>query len=217
MDQVLGFNGLIYTTSTEFKGRNIPKCESDFIAIPSRRNHDGKIEIIIGECKSLKGEITQDDILKLNAIAESFPTDKFAVYIVFSKLGQFSSHELSNISHQNRKGRAVIFSPRELGCSMLLSSNLYEDLRRELGCGTLYSGNLKEMAEITQQFILSNPTQGYPANYTIKHVENTKIAFHQSALKLKTMSDSFNFQGSDRGEVLGRVPDYKFTYLFNNH
>lgn len=54
-------------------------------------------------------------------------------------------------------------------------------------------------------------------NYSIKHVENTKIAFHQSALKLKTMSDSCNFQGSDVGKVLGRVPAYKFIYLFNNH
>lgn len=165
LDQALGFEKLIYVTSTELKGKNIQKCESDFIAISSKMNREQKIEIIISECKSHLGEITHDDVVKLKSLVDSFPIDKFAVYVVFSKLGPFSSSELASICHLNQSmPRVIIFTPRELECSMMLSSNLYEDLRRELRLGSLRSGNLKEIAAITQQYILLNHSQGYPAS-----------------------------------------------------
>lgn len=217
LDQALGFEGLIYIASTECKGRNLPKCESDFIAIPLKRDRYGKVEIVIAECKSKGGEITQEDVLKLGAIADSFPIDKFAVYIVFSKLGNFSSLELTNIKSLNKKtSRTIIFTSRELDTSMQLCSNLYENLRKELGCGTLYSGNLTDMANITNNYILSS-SQGYPSVILEQQFIENNIAFNETALKLKILTDSFNFRGSDVLYISNQTVSHKFTSLFNNN
>ncbi|MBS0636551.1 MAG: hypothetical protein JSS12_03490 [Verrucomicrobia bacterium] len=165
IDQVLGFQNLIYTTSTEFSGKNIPKCETDFIAFSAAKSFDFKTQIVIGECKSNSGEITERDVLNLNAIADRFPSDKFSVYIVFSKLGPFSSAELGHIFHSNQKvHRSIVFTSRELECSMTLGSNLYEELRKELHLGVLHSGSLKELAEVTHDHILLDHSRGYPAS-----------------------------------------------------
>jgi hypothetical protein len=63
---------LAYATGTELEpaGASIQKCETDFVllaeSLPERT-----LQIAIGECKSVGGEITADDVGKLGLVADA--------------------------------------------------------------------------------------------------------------------------------------------------
>lgn len=100
--------------SLEPNGADIRKCESDF-AFLVNRERDHRVQLAIGECKTRK-PITQDDVQNLLRVARSFPTDRFDVFLIFTKLADFSDEELALIAAANEEfvRRVVILTPREL-------------------------------------------------------------------------------------------------------
>lgn len=109
-----GFSEGFYTTAQFLEPITaaIPNCETDFIVV---NQHDGRIQIVIGECKTRK-PITEGDVDNLTAVANAFPSDRFDVYVVFAKLGDFEAEEVNWIRKLNGAGRqrAIILTEREL-------------------------------------------------------------------------------------------------------
>jgi hypothetical protein len=107
--------GFKYISSTEIKpdGANINECESDFILVS--QDHEGKISIILSECKT-RGEISEEDVNNLVKVAEAFPEERIKIYIIFSKLTDFSDAEIERCKKANGKyyNRAIMFTDREL-------------------------------------------------------------------------------------------------------
>ena len=116
-------NILAYSTALELSPENadINNSETDIAVLLN--GYDGKTQLIIGECKSHK-EISAQDVENLIKIADSFPKDRIEVFILFSKLCQFSIEEIDlikktriefklpkEIIYQNR---AIMFTDREL-------------------------------------------------------------------------------------------------------
>jgi hypothetical protein len=103
----------------------LPKpCEVDFAWLVPRRYSERTI-VIIGECKD-RGQspanggdgatINANDIANLRAVADSFPRDRFEVYILLSKLCAFTPTEIELARSINGKHqlRAILLTEREL-------------------------------------------------------------------------------------------------------
>jgi hypothetical protein len=114
LTQMLGMDDRIFTTAMTLKPKtaDIPECETDFVVL-TQTPPDHRIEIAIGEAKT-KGEITDDDITKLKAVAEAFPKDRYDVYVVFAKLTEFSAKEVELIKQVKGHPRAIMLTDREL-------------------------------------------------------------------------------------------------------
>ena len=65
----------------------IEKCETDFVLL--HQNWRGRVTLVMGECKT-NMEIDEDDVRNLSKVADAFPTDRFDVFLVFSKAGEFT-------------------------------------------------------------------------------------------------------------------------------
>jgi hypothetical protein len=106
----------VYTTAMTLrpKGADIRACETDFVVM-TESPRDRRVEIAIGECKTRK-PITADNVEKLMRVADSFPEDRYDVYIVFARLTPFSPEEVALIRQANGKyrQRAVMLTEREL-------------------------------------------------------------------------------------------------------
>lgn len=64
------------------KDPKILACETDFVVVvEAPRDH--RIQIVIGEAKT-RQPVTANDVGKLTAIADAFPTDRFDVFVVFA-------------------------------------------------------------------------------------------------------------------------------------
>ncbi len=102
--------------SLDPNGAEIQKCETDF-AFLVNRGRDHRVQVAIGECKTRK-PITEDDVQNLLRVAKAFPTDRFDVFLIFSKLADFSDEEAHWISAANDEyvRRAIMLTPRELDC-----------------------------------------------------------------------------------------------------
>lgn len=99
-------------------------CEVDFAWLIPRRYPDRAI-VIIGECKDRGhapaqggdgGTINAGDIGNLRAVADSFPRERFEVYILLAKLCAFTPAEIElarslNSEHQHR---VILLTEREL-------------------------------------------------------------------------------------------------------
>jgi hypothetical protein len=74
-----------------------------------------KLNLAIGECKTRKS-ITEQDVNDLKVVAEAFPTERFNVYFVLSKLGEFSAEEIERAKGLNQgfTQRAVLLSVEDL-------------------------------------------------------------------------------------------------------
>jgi hypothetical protein len=119
LQQLMGFHRsgeTVYTTAMTLrpKGADIRACETDLVVMTESPG-DRRVEIAIGECKTRK-PITADDVEKLARVADSFPEDRYDVYIVFARLTPFSPEEVALIRHANGKyrRRAVMLTEREL-------------------------------------------------------------------------------------------------------
>ncbi len=158
LEHALGWGEILYSACTNFhkKSTNF-ECESDFIIILPEPNPLGKIEIVMAECKSEGGEITEEDVKKLGILADALPEEHFKVYIVFSKLTRFSPAELKIIAKLNtRDSRVIIFTTRDLE-----SLHPYQELLREHS-QTTFGRKLQDMANITHSLILANRNTSYP-------------------------------------------------------
>jgi hypothetical protein len=109
-------SGSLFLTSMRLtaSGADISPCETDiFVAIPT----NDKLQVAIGECKDTGGEILEDDVKKLTAVADSFPPGQFETYLVFSKTAAFTSKEIERCrtaNHSRESNRVILLSDREL-------------------------------------------------------------------------------------------------------
>ena len=130
MNTVLHSNDFIYTTAMTLKSEAgaFHDCETDFIAL-TQRSMSGSIEIAIGECKT-RADITADDVQKLMAAANTIESERIKVFVVFSKLGTFSSDEIQRMRPLNHQHpyRLILLTPRELE-----PYRVYEQAKTELG------------------------------------------------------------------------------------
>lgn len=138
---------MLYTTAMTLKpeSANIQECETDFVVVVQRLI-DQKTDIAIGECKTRK-QITDDDVTKLKAVAEVFPSDRFNVFVIFSKLDSFTPDELTRTRRVNDQyhRRAILFTPRELE-----PQRLYDRTAEQFKVAP-YAVTFEEMANVTEQ------------------------------------------------------------------
>lgn len=109
---------------TPTRGQLSTSCEVDFAWLVPRRYPERAI-VIIGECKDRGqspahggdgGTINANDIAKLRAVADSFPQERFEVYILLAKLCAFTSTELDLARSLNSEHRlrVIMLTEREL-------------------------------------------------------------------------------------------------------
>ncbi|HFY0602171.1 TPA: hypothetical protein ACIGVJ_000567 [Legionella pneumophila] len=112
----------MYVTAmnVSFNGKK-KKCETDFIILTS--DHNGKLSIVISECKTRCG-IELEDVQNLSRIADALSNDYIDTYILFSKLTDFSDDEIALCSQaqQQFRDRVILLTPRELE-----SPHLYDE------------------------------------------------------------------------------------------
>lgn len=146
LDSTFTARETLYSTamSLEFKATKV-QCETDFVII-GPRGRSGQVDVAIGECKT-RDEITADDVANLKAVADAFPTDRFSVYVIFSKLAPFSPAEVSRIRAVNDqyRRRAIVLTPRELE-----PYHLYDRTEKEFKIDR-YAVSFEDMAKVTEQ------------------------------------------------------------------
>jgi DNA-directed RNA polymerase subunit RPC12/RpoP len=147
---------ILYTTAMHLKPQSaaIPKCETDFVALV-QRPLDGKIDIAIGECKTRK-QIDDNDVNNLQAVADAFPSERFNVFVIFSKLNSFAPDELARTCRLNNhyRQRVILFTVRELE-----PYHLYERTAQEFKTDR-YTVSFDDMANVTEQvFLLADRRQ----------------------------------------------------------
>lgn len=151
LDMVFSSRNFLYTTAmtlTPSSGdARIDPCETDFIAmVPQPR--DGRIDIAIGECKTRK-PIDRADVAHMKAVAAAFPSNRFEVYVIFSKLAPFTPEEIEHIRelNENHQRRVILFTPAELE-----SWRVYADAEEKDKRVTVVS--FSDMAEVTHKLFL---------------------------------------------------------------
>lgn len=106
------------------RGQLQGRCEVDFAWLTPRQYPD-KTVVIIGECKDRGqspahggdgGTINANDIANLRAVADSFPRDRFEVFILLSKLCSFTPAEieLARSLNSDYQLRVIMLTDREL-------------------------------------------------------------------------------------------------------
>lgn len=130
-------------------GGDIAACETDFVLIAARGT-DRRIQIAIGECKTHR-PIEQADVANLMRVARAFPEDRYAVFLVFSKLADFSPDELDLIRQVNvgHRRRAIVLTTRELE-----PWQIYENVPQGLDVSP-FASSLSDLADATEQIFLA--------------------------------------------------------------
>lgn len=108
-------DNFLYSTSINIEPQNadINNCESDFVILTY--DFKGKASIVISECKSKK-EITSEDVKNLMKVADALTNKYIEVYILFSKLTEFSDEEikLCRQAQEKHRKRVIMLTDREL-------------------------------------------------------------------------------------------------------
>ncbi len=116
LDTVLNWGTMFVTSMTiESASGAFANCETDFVIISEKGFYDERLAIAIGECKG-HGEITEQDVKNLSQVADAFPRDRIAPFIVFSKTAPFTAEEIARCrAAQPAFGvRVILLSDREL-------------------------------------------------------------------------------------------------------
>ena len=146
---------MLYTTAMELEPESAPiqKCETDFVIL-THKNINHEVEIAIGECKN-RDEITEDDVMKLKSVAESLEQKGVRVFVIFSKLSEFSQEELQRCIQVNSKyrRRLILFTSRELE-----PYHLYERTAKEYAIDR-YAVSFEQMVNITQQVFFKDDSR----------------------------------------------------------
>ena len=112
----LGFETSIFTTAMKLRPGTSPirECETDFVSL--RKPIRGPLNLVIGECKSAGGEITDDDLDKLGTVASTIESDQLNVFLLFAKTGEFTSDEVTRLKQAALRvpNRVIMLSKREL-------------------------------------------------------------------------------------------------------
>ncbi|TAK85259.1 MAG: hypothetical protein EPO09_20370 [Aquabacterium sp.] len=109
---------------TPTRGQLPNPCEVDFAWVMPRR-YPERTTVIIGECKDRGqspdaggdgGTINANDIANLRAVADSFPRERFEVYILLAKLCAFTPTEieLARSLNGDHELRVIMLTEREL-------------------------------------------------------------------------------------------------------
>lgn len=103
----------VFSTAMELTGTAISPCETDFVFLTEGLSHTA--EVAIGEVKT-RDEITQQDLDNLARVARVLSSDDLAVYVVLSKLAEFTPLELEMIRNHDtgHRYRFILLSNREL-------------------------------------------------------------------------------------------------------
>jgi hypothetical protein len=105
----------IFTFGTNLSGdpAKITDCETDFVFMSA--GYRDKWDLAIGECKTNQA-IVKQDVDNLRKVADSLPSNRLNVYVVFAKLSPFTSEEikLCNSVQDEYRWRVIMFSDREL-------------------------------------------------------------------------------------------------------
>ena len=124
----------LYVTAMniECDGTN-QNCETDFIVISW--NHDGKVSIVISECKTRK-PIEAQDVKNLTTVADKLASKHIETYILFSKITDFSDAEVEMCmqAQEQYRSRVIMLTDRELEPSFL-----YQEAKKSFqveNCGT---------------------------------------------------------------------------------
>ena len=151
-------NIIAYSTALELspESADINKSETDIAILTT--GHDGKTQLIIGECKT-HSEISAQDVENMIKVAEAFPNDRIDVFILFSKLSQFTSEEIEIIKKtrigfkiQNDiiyQDRAIMFTDRELE-----PYSVYEQTAKEFQIDQ-YAIGAKDMVSNTARIFIN--------------------------------------------------------------
>jgi hypothetical protein len=120
----------------------IEKCETDFVLVS--QDWRGRVKLVIGECKTNKN-IEASDVQNLSKVADSFPADRFDVFLVFSKTGNFSDEEidLCRAADSSNRRRTILLSARELE-----PYSIYEQAAKEFAINAT-AVSLEDMVEAT--------------------------------------------------------------------
>lgn len=117
----------LYSVSLDLRptrGKHHGKCEVDFAWLIPRRYRE-KTVVIIGECKDSGqsparrgdgGTINANDIANLRLVADSFPSDRFQVFVLLAKLCAFTPTEieLAKSLNEEHQERVIMLTEREL-------------------------------------------------------------------------------------------------------
>ena len=117
LDTVLSWGAVFGTSMTiESSTGAFGACETDLVIISEKGFYDELLGIAIGECKG-HGEITEEDVRKLSQVADAFPKDRIAPFIVFSKTAPFTADEIARCraaQPTGRRTRVILLSDRAL-------------------------------------------------------------------------------------------------------
>lgn len=134
-----------YSPSIELTATNekLPTCEIDFLwVIP--RLYPRKTVVILGECKD-KGSINSADIEHLRCVADSFPRNRFKLFVLLSKLCPFTPEEveLAKTLNDKYRQRVILLTERELE-----PYHIYERANTELDIKH-FGGTPEDLAQAT--------------------------------------------------------------------
>jgi hypothetical protein len=155
--------GRVYLSAPSYElapnpGVDLPTCEIDFlIMIPHTRSD--KAEILIGECKDVRGVIDANDVENLRRIADALPPHRFELYIVFAKLGSFTLEEINLVRTLNGPyhRRVILLTTRELE-----PWHIYERTAKEHHGITPYVISPEQLAGVTSRIYFSTPLGASP-------------------------------------------------------
>ncbi len=135
-------------------------CEVDFVWLMPRQYPERAV-IIIGECKDRGnspshggdgGTINANDIANLRAVADSFPKERFEVYILLAKLCAFTPSEIEIIRSLNdeHRLRTILLTERELE-----PYHIYERTKKFFSINQ-YADSPEDLAQATATIFLNS-------------------------------------------------------------
>jgi hypothetical protein len=92
----------------------IRSCETDFVFVNA--NGHGVLNLVIGECKSKGGQITDNDLANLSAVASAIDATELRVFLLLAKTGDFTADEIARCKNTaaSLSNRVILLSQREL-------------------------------------------------------------------------------------------------------
>lgn len=145
----------VYSTALKLDSKKLGiDCETDFAALGHTRDIHGKdyTAVAIGEVKSLKEEINDQDIENLSKVKEALDKSGVKTYLVFAKTADFTDAEIQRFKDLQAKG----ISPILFTCKELDPYELYDYYRKnDIELPRKYGSSFEDMAQNSATIYLS--------------------------------------------------------------